>query len=96
VVLGASGGSLQINNVNGGAGGVKTISIRYANGNPTPRSGTLKVNGVAQRITFKITGSYNNWTTLELPVSLAPGVNNSLRLESTGQDLANIDEILVP
>jgi rhamnogalacturonan endolyase len=92
----ASGGSLQINNVNGGAGGVKTISIRYANGNPTPRSGVLQVNGVAQRITFKITGSYNNWTTIEVPVTLAAGLNNTLRLESTGQDLANIDEVAVP
>ncbi|GEM_PF-1282557 len=91
-----TGGGLQLNHVNGGAGGVKTITIRYANGNPTPRSGVLRVNGVAQRITFRITGSYANWTTLEVPVTLAAGVNNTLRLESTGQDLANIDEIVVP
>jgi hypothetical protein len=29
-------------------------------------------------------------------VTLAAGLNNTLRLESTGQDIANIDEIVVP
>jgi rhamnogalacturonan endolyase len=91
----ATGGSLQWNGVDGGAGGAQTLALRYANGNPTPRSGVLKVNGVAQRITFRITGSDNKWTTLDVPVTLLAGSVNTLRLESTGQDLGNIDEMTV-
>jgi rhamnogalacturonan endolyase len=92
----ATGGSAEFGRINGGAGGAKTITIRYANGNPTPRTGVLKVNGVAQAITFKITGSWTTWTTMTATVNLAAGSNNTLRFESTGQSLANIDELLVP
>lgn len=92
----ASGGSAQLDHVNGGAGGARTITIRYANGSPTPRTGVLKVNGVAQSIRFNITGGWTNWATMSVPVTLASGMNNSLRFESTGQDLGNIDEIMVP
>ena len=92
----ASGGSAEFGRINGGAGGAKTITIRYANGNPTPRTGVLKVNGVAQPITFKITGAWTTWTTMTATVNLASGAGNTLRFESTGQGLGNIDELLVP
>lgn len=92
----ANGGSAQINGINGGAGGTKTITIRYANGNPTPRAGVLKVNGVPQRIIFNITGGWGNWKTLTTNVNLASGRDNSLRFESTGQSLGYIDELTVP
>ena len=93
----SSGGSAEFGRINGGgAGGARTITIRYANGSPTPRTGVLKVNGVAQAITFKITGSWTTWTTMAATVNLAAGSNNTLRFESTGQSLANIDELLVP
>jgi rhamnogalacturonan endolyase len=91
-----TGGSAEFGRINGGAGGSKTITIRYANGNPTPRTGVLKVNGVSQPVTFKITGSWTTWTTMTATVNLAAGSNNTLRFESTGQSLANIDELLVP
>ena len=92
-----AGGSAQFSRINGGsAGGVKTIAIRYANGNPTPRTGVLRVNGVAQPITFGITGSWTNWATANASVNLAPGQTNTLRFESTGQGLGNIDELTVP
>jgi hypothetical protein len=90
-----TGGSAEFK-VDGGAGGAKTIKIRYANGAPTPRTGVLKVNGVAQKVVFNITGSFDKWTTLSVPVSLAAGLNNTLRLESTGQFLANVDDVTVP
>lgn len=92
----ASGGSAEFGRINGGAGGAKTITIRYANGNPTPRTGVLRVNGVAQAVTFKITGGWTNWTTATATVNLAAGANNTLRFESTGQGLGNIDELIVP
>ncbi|MRV70273.1 DNRLRE domain-containing protein [Duganella sp. FT92W] len=96
VTFPASGGSAQFDGIDGGAGGVKAVTVRYANGNPTPRSGVLNVNGVAQPVTFKITGGWANWTTLTANVNLAPGGANTLRFESTGQSLGNIDDITIP
>ncbi|WP_229257552.1 rhamnogalacturonan lyase family protein [Duganella callida] len=91
----ASGGGAEFARINGGSGGVKTVTIRYANGNPTPRTGVLRVNGVAQPITFRITGGWTNWSTATASVTLAKGAVNTLRLESTGQGLGNIDELTV-
>ena len=92
----ASGGVAAFTRINGGAGGIKTITIRYANGGPTPRTGVLRVNGVAQSVTFRPAGSWTNWTTMTASVNLAAGQNNTLRFESTGQGLGNIDELMVP
>ena len=92
----ASGGVAQFSGINGGAGGVKAVAIRYANGEAAARSGVLWVNGVSQPITFKSTGGWNNWHTLSAAVKLAPGQANTLRFESTGQGLANIDELTIP
>jgi len=92
----ASGGSAEFARINGGNGGAKAITIRYANGNPTPRTGVLRVNGVAQPVTFRITGGWNNWSTMTATVNLAAGSDNTLRFESTGQGLGNIDELIVP
>lgn len=89
-----TGGS-AVFQVDGGVGGSKTLSIRYANGSPTPRTGIVRVNGVAYKTVFKITGSFNQWTTLDVPVTLAPGGANTVSLESTGQFLGNIDEVSV-
>ncbi len=91
-----NGGVAEFGRINGGAGGARTITIRYANGNPTPRTGVLRVNGVAQALSFKITGSWTAWTTMSAVVNLVPGQNNTLRFESTGQGLGNIDELTVP
>jgi len=91
-----TGGVAEFLRINGGAGGAKSITIRYANGNPTPRTGVLKVNGVAQTMPFKPTGSWTNWASMSVVVNLAAGQDNTLRFESTGQGLGNIDELIVP
>ncbi|MBD8530069.1 MULTISPECIES: carbohydrate-binding protein [unclassified Massilia] len=91
-----SGGVAAFTRINGGNGGAKTITIRYANGGPTPRTGILRVNGVAQSLTFRPAGSWTNWTTMTASVNLVAGQNNTLRFESTGQGLGNIDELIVP
>ena len=92
----ANGGVLQFNNVNGGTGGNTTLRIRYALGVTSSRTGQLTINGVAQNITFNPTGSWTTWAGLVLNVNLAPGAANQIIFQSTGQDLANIDEIRVP
>ena len=91
----ASGGFVQFNNVNGGAGGSTTVRIRYALGASTSRSGQLSVNGANQTITFASTSSWTTWVLQNVSVPLTAGATNTLRFQSTGQDLGNIDQIEV-
>lgn len=93
--LPTTGGSLQFNNLNGGAGGPATLVIRFALGATAARTGNLVVNGATQTITFPITGSWTTWTTMSLTVPLNAGSTNTLRFETTGQDLANLDEFTI-
>ena len=92
----ANGGFLQFNNVNGGASGATTMRIRYALGVTSSRTGQLTVNGAPQSITFSPTGSWTTWAVLVVNVNLAPGGGNTIIFQSTGQDLANIDQIQIP
>jgi rhamnogalacturonan endolyase len=91
-----NGGFLQFNNVDGGASGATTMRIRYALGVTSSRTGQLTVNGVAQNITFNPTGSWTTWAVIVVNVNLAPGGGNTIIFQSTGQDLANIDQIQIP
>jgi pectate lyase len=90
-----AGGFLQLNNVNGGAGGSSTVTVRYANGATGARTGARIVNGSAQSITFNPTGSWTAWNTTSFTVNLNSGTGNTIRFESNGQDLGNIDQITV-
>ncbi len=89
-----AGGFLQFNNINGGPGGNATLSIRYALGS-SARTGLLIVNGVSQPITFAGTGGFTTWVNMLISVTLNNGATNTIRFESNGQDLGNIDEIAV-
>lgn len=95
VNLPAGGGSLRFDNVDGGAGGSRTVTVRFANGSGSSRTGRLVVNGVGRDITTPATGSWATWQTMSVTVSLNTGAGNTIRFETTGQDLANIDHILV-
>ena len=90
-----SGGVADFTAIDGGSGGETVIWLRYALGAAAARAGRLTVNGVASTITFQPTGAWSTWAMLAVPVSLAPGRANSIRIESIGQDLANIDEIQI-
>ena len=89
----ASGGFSQNSNVDGRGGGSKTLRIRYALGVTTARTGRLLVNGTASNITFNGTGAWTTWATQNVTVTLNNNASNVIRFESTGQDLANIDQI---
>ena len=91
----ATGGFLEFGNVDGGAGGSRTLRIRFALGITTSRTGRLLVNGASQNITFDPTGSWTTWANKDVVVTLRSGTN-IVRFESTGQDLANIDELQLP
>jgi hypothetical protein len=89
------GSYLEFAGVDSGGGGMVPLRLRYALGVEASRTGLLIVNGVARRVTFSPTGSWTTWTIMELTANLEPGAQNVVRLESTGQDLANIDELVV-
>jgi rhamnogalacturonan endolyase len=88
-------GFLEFSNVDGGIGGTRTLRFRYALGVTTSRTGRLIVNGVSQNLTFNPTGAWTTWSNLQVIVNLNSGTGNTVRLESTGQDLANIDDLQV-
>jgi hypothetical protein len=90
-----SGGYLEFTDINGGAGGDASLDIRYALGAAGTRTGNLIVNGTSQSITFDSTSAWTTWAVKNLTVTLNSGTNNTIRFESNGQDLANIDQITV-
>jgi hypothetical protein len=91
-----SGGTCTFSSVDGNGGGAKTISVRYANGGTTTRTGTITVNGVSSSISFAPTGAWTTWGTVSVNVTLANSATNTIQLSSTGTDLGNVDEITVP
>jgi rhamnogalacturonan endolyase len=89
----ANGGFAQIANVDGRGGGSKTLRIRFALGATASRTGRLVVNGTASNITFAPTGAWTSWQTQNVTITLNNSSSNVIRFETTGQDLANIDQI---
>ena len=65
-------------------------------GSGATRAGNLVVNGVTTGITFPTTTNWTTWTTLNVNITLNNNTSNTIQLASTGQDLANVDEITVP
>ena len=90
-----NGGFLQFNGVNGGMGGAATLSIRYALGDGSARSGRIIVNGVTNNPTFNPTGNWTNWNSQTSRITLNIGTANTIRFESSGAGLASLDEITV-
>jgi rhamnogalacturonan endolyase len=91
-----NGGIVQWSGVDGAGGGVKTLMFRYSLGAATARTGRLVVNGTPQNITFASTGGWTVWQTHNVAVTLLAGAVNTIVLESTGSDLANIDQLTAP
>ena len=92
----ATVGTLTFSNVDGNGGGTKAMQIRYALGATSARTGTLTVNGTATNITFPVTGSWTTWNTLTVNITLNNNATNTIWFASTGTDLGNIDQIIVP
>ena len=90
-----SGGYVEWREVDGGPGGLTTLSFRHALRPSASRKAWLVINGVGRGLTFKSTGSWTNWLQLEVAAALAAGTANTVRIETNGQDSANIDEIAI-
>jgi len=88
-----TGGFAEIAALDGGSGGPQALLIRYALGAATARTGSLIVNGESRPVSFEPTGSWTSWNTLAVPAELNAGATNTIRFESTGEDLANLDLI---
>ena len=90
---------MQYQNVDGGSGGTRTLVFRYALDPAAvpapPRTGHLVINGVSQNITFTATANWDTWANVSVTVVLNPGATNTIELQSTGQDLANQDQLTV-
>ncbi len=94
-----SGGVLEWAGVDGGAGGRTVIGFRFSCGagiaSGSTRTVNLTVNGTSTPLTFVTTGTFEEWHPIYVPVTLAAGASNTIRITSTGQDSANIDELRV-
>lgn len=93
----ASGGSIEFRWVDGASGSIRLLRFRAALGASSARRGRLFVNdSLAGDVTFPTTGSWNNWTYVNVPVALANHDVNVVRLETIGSgDLPNIDRLEV-
>jgi hypothetical protein len=68
--------------------------LRNALGVDSSRTGRIQVNGGDwQNITFDPTGTWTTWNVKEVIATLNSGSTNKIRLETTGQDLANIGQL---
>ena len=91
-----TGGTLTFSNVDGNGGGTKALQISYANGGTAARAGNLVINGTTTSISFPTSGAWTTWATLTVNITLNNNTTNTIQLASTGGDLANIDQIIVP
>ena len=107
VPMPASGGAYIIwSNVDGQSGGERTIKIRYSYAGTNIARHVLNVNGKEQLVRFASTNTWNNYKLFTITVSLNPGTNNVIRLESAdnfyridrvvySQISGNIDELQI-
>jgi hypothetical protein len=70
------------------------LVLRYALGN-TSRTGVIRVNDSTLTYTMESTGEWTNWVYDTVKVFLNPGFDNTIRVEATGGDFGNLDEIAI-
>ena len=78
------------------AAGKYNLGVRYANGSTIARPVELRVNGAAAgAVPFAPTGGWSNWSTVEVPVTLAAGANE-VSIVANGSGGPNVDALVVP
>lgn len=95
VDLDDKGGYVSWSNLDGQAGGTRTIRIRYANGGSESRTERLLINRAAQSITFPPTGSWETYKFVNIQVPFTGGITNVIRIEWTEQGRCLIDEMQI-
>jgi hypothetical protein len=92
---GANRGSyVQFNNIDGKDGGNFTIKLRYSLNDQT-REGVVVINGERDTIIMNSTKSWSEWSEVEVSGTLVPGTNNTIRVETSGDNLGYLDQIEV-
>jgi len=96
VDFGSNGAWLEWNNIDGGSGDNASLIFRYANGSAVNRQCGLSVNGASiGNLSFAPTGTWGDWTTQTVTVSLNSG-NNTVRLTvNTSNGGPNLDYVNV-
>jgi hypothetical protein len=89
-----SGSYVQFNNIDGKEGGLSAIKLRYSL-NDKDREGVIIVNGVQDTFAMAETKSWTEWGEVEVVVELEPGEQNTIRVETIGDDLGYFDQIEV-
>ena len=92
------GAALEWSGLDGGDGGATAIGFRYALGldKKATKRAKLTINGVVQPdLVFLSTGDWKFWHQLYVPVTLARGTNNSVRIESEDEGGEIMDELRV-
>ena len=85
----------------GATAGAADVTIRYSNyigslGGPAPRTMSLVVNGAATQVTLPATSSWDDWSTVTVPVTLEADDNAVTVACAAGDDCnVNIDDIAV-
>lgn len=84
--------------INAAETNVYTVTIRYANGAGTARSGVLTANGntgSAANFTFAPTGAWSSWAEESVEISLNTGSNRLVLTGVSADSFANIDSITI-
>jgi hypothetical protein len=89
--MGGNGSYFQWNNINGN-GGSATLTFRYACNNNRPCN--ISVNGGSPvEVSFNTTGSFSNWQTDFVNVTLASGLNTVRVTASSSNGGPNVDKM---
>jgi hypothetical protein len=86
-------GYLTWTEVDGLAGGERTVRFRYANGDAQGHKARVFINGEERSVSFGPTGSWENYEYIAFTTSLRPGRANKIRVETNGGGAGNIDEL---
>ncbi|MFJ3582098.1 carbohydrate-binding protein [Streptomyces sp. NPDC090127] len=70
--------------------GAGSVTIRYANGTGSAKTLTLTAGGTATQVTLSATSGWTGWSTVDVPVTFAQGVN-TLTLAFTANDSGNVN-----
>jgi Glycosyl hydrolases family 31/Ricin-type beta-trefoil lectin domain/Domain of unknown function (DUF5110)/Carbohydrate binding module (family 6)/IPT/TIG domain len=80
----------------GAPAGAAQATIRYSNGETTAETLDLAVNGTTTTVTLPVTSSWNNWSTVTVPVTLQAGTNTvAAKCDSGNGCNVNIDSVAV-
>jgi alpha-glucosidase (family GH31 glycosyl hydrolase) len=80
----------------GAPAGAGQITVRYSNGNGASRTMSLVVNDATTQLTLPATASWDDWSTVTVPATLAAGTNAvAVNCGSADSCHVNIDDIAV-